>query len=116
MYVLLPDNGTASHAIDSFPEFGRHNLRTRSDRPVHVQLARVRADDLQKFVESVRPADIIVCDSPEQLASLRSLQSESAKAVNVCGNAANCPAVIAPWVEAQKREAVEQVFRELTRQ
>jgi hypothetical protein len=115
--VLLVGNGTAYQAISPrFIELGKGDLRTHSGLPVIAQAIFVRADDMQRFVEKVRPVDIVVCDSSEQLGGLPLLKAESTKAANVCGKAANCPAVMAPWVEPQKREAVEQVFRELTRQ
>src|SRR6266849_7720816 len=91
--VLLVGNGTAYHAVSPrFMALGKQTLRSPSGRSVVVLGVYVRADDMQRYVEKIRPVDIVVCDSPEQLVSLPALNAEAAKAVNVGGSGANCPA------------------------
>jgi hypothetical protein len=42
------------------------------------------------------------------------LQREATTAVNGCRTNTNCPAFIPTWVQPQRREAVQQVFRAIT--
>ena len=56
--VLLVGNGTAYRAISPrFIELGKGDMRTHSGRPVMAQEILVRVDDMQRFVEKVRPSN-----------------------------------------------------------
>ena len=111
--VVLTAKGTASRILSRrLIDTGR-DLHLSSGRRIFIDEVFVRADEFEKFTTSVSPVDIVICDSPQQLASSPVLQREAAAAVNVCGKAANCPGFIPSWVPSDRREAAKQVFRAL---
>jgi hypothetical protein len=67
------------------------------------------AEKLASFA-TTNSVDIIIWDSPAQLASNAASAYVSNKVVNVCGASAECPALIPNSVVADQRNAAEQVL------
>ena len=112
--IVLVGNGTAYRILQSrFAQLGLQEIRLSSGRQVIPQEVYPRADEFEKFVTTVSPVDIVVCDSPQQLANSSVLRREAGAAVNICGTAGDCPAFVPSWVPPDRLEAARRVFQAL---
>jgi hypothetical protein len=110
--VVLPGNGIAFRVVGHrFAELAARKPRISSGRRIVVHEIYPRADKLAELISANPSIDIVICDSPEQLAAEPAFQQELADSANACGVEANCPAFIRRSLSPEKREAVQQVFR-----
>ena len=111
--VVLTAHGNAFRIVSPrFTDAGR-DLHLSSGRRIFIDEVLVHADDFEKFTTTASPVDIVMCDSPQQLASSPALQGQSENVVNMCGKSANCSGFIPSRVPLDRREAAKQVFQAL---
>ena len=111
--VVLTAHGKAFRILSPrLTEAGR-DLHLSSGRRIFIDEVLVRADEFEKFTTTVSPIDIVIVDSPQQLANSPALRQESDNVVNMCGKAASCPGFIPSRVPSDRREAAKQVFQAL---
>ena len=119
VYVCMAGNGANFQTINGrLDALARTRPQTASGQPIDVRGVYPSREEFARFVATVRPVDIIVCDSPQKLAELAAipeLQQAAKRTSNACGEKGNCPALIAPWVPPNKQEGVQQVLRAITR-
>jgi hypothetical protein len=112
--MILVTPAASSRVSEKIRAFSLTTQKTKSGQPIIAQLVEPRADEFGKFVSQVRPADIIVCDSQQQLATMPALHNTTWQSTQLCGDNESCPALIAPWLPIENQEAAQQVFRALT--
>ncbi len=116
--VIMVGNGTASNArtlSHRIVTFSASRPVTASGRAIVVQETYPSRERFAEFITS-NPSlfDIIIADSPQQLNAIPALQQSAGKAASVCGETANCPALIAPWVQPDRLESVQRVYAAIT--
>ncbi len=116
--VAMPIHGAAFRTVGRrLVDFSQRKPRIASGRRIDVVQVYPREDMFGSFVAENHSIYIVVCDSPEQLASNAALRHDAvANSANACGPSATCPAFMTPWVPPEKREAVEQVFQAIISQ
>ena len=112
--VLIPAHGTAFRAVsERLVGFSARMPVTKGGRQLVVNQIYVNAQNIETFVTEHSPIDILVFDSPEQLAKNAALSRNAKQVVNVCGAKANCPAFVPSALSPDRREAAEVVLTAL---
>ena len=111
--VVLTAKGNAFRILSPRITDAGRDLHLPSGRRIFIDEVLVRADEFERFTTTVSPVDIVICDSPQQLAGSPALQREASAAVNMCGKSSNCPGFIPSGVASDRREGAKQVFQAL---
>lgn len=111
--IAMPANATPMRPIgERIVAFSERRPTTRSGRAIVVQEVYPREATFAQFIALNHDAvDIIVGDSRHQIEGLTAVLP--AATANVC-DTGECPAIIAPWVREDKKDAAQQVFRAIT--
>lgn len=113
--VVMHSKGPAFRPVNHrILDFTSRKPRVSSGKRISVTEGYPGPDKFARFVEDNPSIDIVICDSPEEVAMTPFFQRAATKTVNACNNGPNCPAFILPGVPSEKREAVEQVFKAIT--